>query len=164
MKTAENATISLGKPIVAPCLIPVLHDSTPNCISDPFVVDGKVYKVTALSFGTPHAAVIVDDVDDVNVPALGAALGTHPLFPEGASVVFIQKIENDTIKVRLWQRGAGETAFTSEAACVAGTASMMLQKIMNSKATVLMGAKTVQVEWDRVGDARLTDPVDLVDA
>ena len=142
-KCAE--TVFFGKPITVPCLIPVLHSATPNCVAEPFTADGTPYKVTALSFGTPHGAVLVDDVDAVDVPTLGRALGTHPRFPQGASIVFLQHLGGNRIKARLW----GESTFTNEAACVAGVAAMMNQVIPVNKAEVIMGGKTVFVTWDR---------------
>jgi len=164
MKTTNSVSISLGKPITAPCLIPVLHASTPNCISEPFMVDGKVYRVTALSFGTPHGVVIVDDVDSIDVRSLGASLGTHPLFPEGASIVFVQKINDETIKASLWQRGVGETAFTCEAVCAAATVSIMLQTIIRSIANVLMGGEAFQVKWDGIGEVNIIGAANLISA
>ncbi len=162
MKRSNSITVSFGKPVTASCLIPVLHDSTPNCISDPFMVNGKEYRVTALSFRTPHGVVIVNDAESIDVWSLGSSLGTHVLFPRGANIVFVQVIDSKTIKARLWQRGEGETAFTLEAVCVAMVTSRMLQKIMVHKANVLMGGNTFEVEWDTIGDAKLTGPADLV--
>lgn len=162
--TLENVTVSFGKPITAPCLIPVTHASTPNCVNDPFMVDGGCYKVTALSFGSPHGVVIVEDVDAVNVTSLGSSLGTHSLFPKGASIVFVQMLDKETLKARLWQLNEGERPFTSEAVCVAGTVAMMLQKILTGKANVLMGGNAFQVEWDKGrGDVSLTGPANLLD-
>ena len=74
----------------------------------------------------PHGVVIVDDMDSVDVPALGRALGTHPLFPEGASIIFIQVLDQKSIKARLWQYGEGEKKVAPVAVCVEGVASMML--------------------------------------
>ena len=163
MKTINSATISLGALITAPVLVPVEHKSTPSCINDPFMANGEWYKVTAMSFGTPHGAVFVDDVDSVDVPILGSALGTHPLFPEGASIVFIQMLDKENLKVRLWQRNEGETAFTPEAACVAGTAAMMLQKVLGSTAAVHMHGNTFYVKWSRGGgDVSLTGPAYMI--
>ena len=65
MTATINKTISLGKPVMTPCLIPVEHKATPNCINDPFMINGECWKVTAMSFGSPHGAVFVDDVDNV---------------------------------------------------------------------------------------------------
>lgn len=163
MQTTNITTISIGKPVTAPVLVPVEHKSTPTCISDPFMVDGECYKVTAMSFGSPHGAVLVDNVDGVDVPALGSKIGTHILFPKGASIVFIQMLDKENLTARLWQRDKGETSFTPEAACVAGTAAMMLQKVLGHKANVSMGGNTFQVKWDRGGgDVSLTGPSDVL--
>ena len=165
MNLSDKSLIFMGQPITAPCLIPVLHSSTPSCINNPFIVNGELYGVTALSFGSPHGAVFVDDVDNVDVPALGSAIGTHPLFPKGASIVFIQVLDKETLKVRLWQRDQGEAAFTPEAACVAGAAAMMLQKVSFNEATVNMGGNSLLVQWDRANDGvLLTGPADLMTA
>lgn len=164
MMTSDKKTVSLGKPVTVPVLIPVEHKSTPTCINDPFMVDGKCYKVTAISFGSPYGAVFVDDVDSVNVPSLGAALGTHVLFPKGASIVFIQVLDKKNLKVRHWQRNEGERAFTPEAVCVAGTAAMMTQKILNNIANVSIGGNTFQVEWERSSNnVKLSGSADLIE-
>ena len=162
-KTSEKRTIIFGKPETTPCLIPVTHMSTPNCVYEPFMVDGSCYKVTALSLGSPHGAVIVDDVDAVNVADIGAALGNHPLFPKGASIVFIQIVDNKTVKSRLWQRGKGETPFTAEAVCVAAVAAIMLHKVLTDKATVLMGGSCFEVEWSKAKEeVSLTASADVL--
>ena len=163
MRASNTVTVSLGKPVTAPVLVPVEHKSTPTCINDPFMVDGQCYKVTAMSFGNPHGAVLVDDVDCTDVAEIGSKLGSHVLFPKGASILFIQMLDKENLKARLWQRGKGETDFTPEAACVAGTAAMMLQKVLGHKANVLMGGNTYQVQWDRAGaNVSLTGPASLI--
>jgi len=164
MKTQKNVTISFGNPITSPVLIPVEHKATPTCINNPFMVNGECYKVTAMSFGTPHGAVIVDDVDSVDVKTIGAALGNHVLFPKGANIVFIQVIDKKSIKVRVWQREKGEVPFAREGVCVAGVAAMMLQKILSGKATVHMGGSTVTVKWDRCNGAEVTGAAELLNA
>jgi diaminopimelate epimerase len=161
MKMTSQWTISIGKPIMAPCLIPVEHKSTPHCINDPFMINGDCFKVTAMSFGSPHGAVFVDDCDSVDVEAIGHSLGTHRLFPKGASIVFIQMLDRENLKARLWQWGEGETPFTPEAVCVAGVAAMKLQKVLTSVANVYMGDNIFQVEWNRgIGDVWMTGLAD----
>lgn len=165
MRSTNNATISLGRPITSPVLIPVIHNSTPKCISEPFMVDGEPYKVTCVSFGTPHGAVLVDNVDSVDVPSIGSSLGTHALFPKGASIVFVEVIDSDNLKARIWQQGEGEVEFTTEAACVAATAAMMLQKIMKNETNVALGSLAFHVKWDRGSDnVYLTGSSDLMQA
>lgn len=165
MQLTNTTTISLGKPVTAPVLIPVIHDSTPNCINDPFMVNGKLYNVTCVSFGAPYGAVLVDDVDNADVSSIGSALGTHVLFPKGASIVFIQVVDRDSLKARVWRRGEGEAVFTPEAACVAVIVAIMLQKIMKHEADIVMGDHTFHVKWDMWSDnVYLTGPSDLVQA
>ncbi|MCL2694226.1 MAG: hypothetical protein FWE60_03875 [Oscillospiraceae bacterium] len=149
-------TVSFGKPVTAPCLVPVLHAATPTCIYHPFMVNGEVYKVTAISFGKPHGVVLVDDAAAVDVAKIGAALGTHALFPKGASIVFVQVIDSETIKARLWQRDEGVIEFTPQAVCAAVAASMMLQRVTSRRLKVFMGENTFLGEWDRIGDVRIT--------
>ena len=149
---ATSAAISLGKPVTAPVLVPVLHASTPDCVDEPFMVNGKAYSVTCVSFGAPHGAVFVGDVDSVDVPSLGAALGTHARFPRGASIVFVQALDGETLEARLWQRGESEAASSPEAACVAATAAIMLRKMTRNETDVIMGGDTFRVKWDRGGD------------
>jgi len=155
---SENKTLVFNKPITTPFLIPVIHASTPNCVDNPFMVDGKSYGVTALSLGSPHGVVMVDNLDDIDVSKLGLSLGTHPLFPKGANIVFVQIMDKEALKARLWPQDGSETAYTFEAACAAGTAAMMLRKVSSGKIQVCMGAHSFQVEWDKgEGDVRLTE-------
>jgi len=158
----NNITISLGEPITAPFLVPVKHNTTPICINSTFLTGDELYKVTAMSFGNPHGAVFVDDVEKVDVKTLGRALGNHVLFPEGANIVFIQVLNKNNIMVRLWQRGVGETAFTAEAACVAGTATMMCQKTPYSEINVSMGGNIFQMEWNRGVEVKLSGAENLL--
>ncbi len=162
MPVSDTMTVSFSDPILAPVLIPVEHKATPACIDDPFLVNGAAYRVTAMSFGSPHGAVFVDDVDSVDIQTLGSALGNHVLFPEGASIVFIQILDSQTIKARLWQRGAGETPSTPEAACVAGVAAMMLQKTLAREVRLCMGGEAFQVAWGRGRGVSLTGPAHLL--
>lgn len=164
MKPSADKTLSLGRPVTAPCLVPVVHTSTPSCIHSPFMVNGECHRVTAMSFASPHGAVLVDDADAVDLQGLGSALGTHRLFPQGASIVFIEVLDGQTLKARLWRRGEGEAAFSHEAACVAAITAMMLQKITAHSATVLMGGQSFCVEWNRgAGGVSLSVPAELLD-
>jgi len=156
-------TLLMGQPIVSPCLVPVLHSSTPNCINDPFMVNGECYKLTAMSFGSAHGAVFVDDVDSFDVETIGSELGNHVLFPNGASIVFIEATDGANLKARLWQKDIGEIAFTPEGVSVAGTAGLMLQRVLGTVANIEMGGEEFQVKWDRCGSGvSLTGPASMI--
>ena len=153
MKILNATTTHYDDPILEPVLIPVEHNATPLCINDTFMVSGKPYGVTAMRIDTPHGAVIVDDVDSLDVAKLGSALSNHALFPEGASIVFIQVLDRQTLKARLYLRGEGE-AVTSEAVCVAGVAAMMLQKTLGHRVRVFMGGGVSLMSPARLLEAR----------
>ena len=163
MQSITSETISLGQPNMVPYLIPIDYKSTPTCINHPLIVNGERYKITAMSLGTPHGAVHVDDIDSVDVPTLGAALGTHALFPKGASVVFIQVIDSDNLKARLWQLGEGESSFSPEAACVAGITAILLGKTIAKEINVCMAGNNFHVKWDGGNeDVYLSGPAEWV--
>jgi len=158
-------TISMGKPVLAPFLVPVKHNATPNCINAPFMINGECYKITAMSFGSPHGAVFMDCIDTSDIPNIGRALGTHSLFPKGANIVFIQMLDNETLNARLWCIGKGETDFSAEAVCVAGVTAMMLHRILSDKATVRMGDYRFTVDWNRgTTETFLTGPAEIFEA
>jgi diaminopimelate epimerase len=157
MKTTDAVTISMGKPITAPVLIPVRHRATPTCINQPFTVNGAIYRVTCVSFGTPYGAVLVDDVDSIDLEHLGYSLGTHALFPQGASIVFLQILDKTNIKARLWHRDYGVFDYAPEAACVAFTVAVMLQKMPMQEGNVHMGNNVYHIERSsKDGNVRLT--------
>lgn len=141
-------SISLGKPVTIPFLIPVLHRATPECISSPFMVDNECYYVTALSFGTPYGGVMVEDIEKAELPKIGQALSAHPLFPQGANIVFIQMLDEYNLKARLYARGVGEREYTPEAVGAAGAVPMLLQKTLEQEVNVQMGDKSFRVKWE----------------
>ena len=153
----KNLQLFFGKPVTAPCLIPVSHAATPTCINEPFMVGSGIYRVTALSFGNAHGAVAVDDIDGFDVNSIGEALGNHPRFPKGANIVFFQALDKGNIKARLWQKGEGEKPVTHEAVCVAGTASIMVHAILKNEVNVSMGGHVYTVRWDRGKGVTLSD-------
>lgn len=162
----DNAiTLLMGQPVTAPCLIPVLHSSTPSCINNPFMVSGDCYNLTAMSFGSPHGAVFVDDLDALDIDTVGAALSSHVLFPKGANIVFVQAQDADarSLNAKLWHREDGNATYTAEAVSVAGTAALMLQKVLGTSASISMGGENFLVKWDRCGDGvSVTGPTTMV--
>ncbi|MCL2050539.1 MAG: hypothetical protein FWG91_02230 [Lachnospiraceae bacterium] len=145
----NNISVSFGKPITAPYLIPVLYNGSPMCINNPLLIDGEILKVTVISLGRPHGVLFVDDLKSVDVKKIGALLGTNAIFPKGASIIFAKKQDEESLETRLWQHGEGETAYTNEAAAVAGTVAIMLNKTCITKVKVTMGGNSFLTEWGR---------------
>ena len=154
-------TVSFDCPITEPYLIPVIHNSTPSCINVPFMVEGVAYNVTSFSLqnsagARPFGVVETDNLDAMDVSLHGQALCTHPLFPSGADIVFVQIEHNNLIKARLYEKEGVEPDFSERGACAAFVAARILDKTYGS-ALVAMGGKTCCVEWDGVdGDVKLS--------
>lgn len=149
MQMMYKQPVTLGKPIVAPSLIPVLHRATPACINEPFMADGRPYRMTCLSFSQPYGVVFTEDVEGVNLEEIGPLLEKHPRFPQGASIVFVQVCADYSLKARLWQRNEEEQPYSLEAACAALVAAGMNQKLNDRQADVKMGGRRFHVGWDR---------------
>ena len=156
-QTFQPNTVSYGSPVMAPCLIPVIHASTPSCINERFMVEGETYYVTSFSLQGSFGAVITNSIDTLDVSSIGGTLSTHPLFPLGADIVFVEIEHKDMIKARLYHKGEGEVSFSERGACAAFVAARILDKTYGSS-LVAMGNKTCRVEWDGVdGEVSLSE-------
>ena len=145
----QQHTVSFGRPVMSPYLIPVLHSTSPSCINVPFTAEGQAYYVTSFSLQGPLGAVITDNVDDLDIALHGQALCTHPLFPLGADIVFVEIKNKDLLKARFYEKETGEAGFSRRGVCAAFVAARILNKTCGS-ALVAMGGKMCRVEWDGV--------------
>ncbi len=109
------------------------------CINENLTVDGKVYKVTCLSMGNPHCVTFVDDVDSYPVTAIGPLIENNKVFPRRTNVGFVQVLNNHELKVRVWERGCGETLACGTGTCAAVTAANRLGKAGNSVTIHVLG-------------------------
>ena len=116
-----------------------------TCINENLEVDGKVFKVTCLSMGNPHCVVFVDNVDDFPVEQIGRKIENHKAFPRRTNVGFVQVLNHDELKVRVWERGCGETLACGTGTCAAVAAANKLGKVGN-KVTVKVLGGDLQVE------------------
>lgn len=119
-----SATVNMGKFILTPKDIPVNMEGE-SVIHKPITVGKKEYRFTAISVGNPHAVIFVPNVDDVDVEELGPLFEHHQLFPQRVNVEFVQLIDRDEIKIRVWERGNGETWACGTGACAAVAASVI---------------------------------------
>lgn len=123
--TLETATVDMGEPVLTPALIPTTFDG--EMVFDcPVDTDLGTFRVTAVSMGNPHAILWVDDVDAAPVSEVGPLIERHPAFPKATNVEFAQSVDVNTIRLRVWERGVGETLACGTGACatlVAGALS-----------------------------------------
>ena len=105
----QTVRVNMGSPELVPKNIPI-DSNLDRFISEDVEVDGKVYKVTGVSMGNPHAVTFIDDTDSLEIEKIGPKFETHKLFPKKINTEFAQIVDRNTIKMRVWERGAGENA------------------------------------------------------
>jgi diaminopimelate epimerase len=141
----KSVKVDMGLPILERGKIPMLGDGI--CINEDLLVSGENYKVTCLSIGNPHCVVFVDNVDSFPVQTLGPKIENHPLFPKRTNVEFVQILNNHEMKVRVWERGCGETLACGTGACASSFAGKLTRKISGTVAIHLLGGD-VKVEYN----------------
>ncbi|MDQ3932726.1 MAG: diaminopimelate epimerase [Actinomycetota bacterium] len=112
----EEATVEMGAPSFHPASIP-FEAPGDEAVDVPVAVNGSLVRLTTVSFGNPHAVVVVDQLSAVPVDTIGAALEHHPRFPDRTNVEFAQVTGPREVRVRVWERGVGETAGCGSGAC-----------------------------------------------
>ena len=117
--------VDMGAPITKPDQIPAISDKE-IIVDEPITVDGQEYRITCVSMGNPHGVVFVDDTDSIDIEKIGPKFEHHEMFPDRTNTEFIQIIDRNNIKMRVWERGAGETL-----ACGTGTCASVYACILN---------------------------------
>ncbi len=117
-----NVTVNMGTPRFAPEDIPFI---APNeAMIDPLIVDGQVYDISVVSMGNPHAVQVVESVDTAPVALHGALIENHPRFPQKVNAGFMQILSRNEIRLRVFERAAGETLACGTGACAAVVAGI----------------------------------------
>jgi diaminopimelate epimerase len=121
--SVEAVTVGMGRARFELGALPMDGDPAATFVGEPFEVDGRSYKATAVSMGNPHLVLFVEeDPDDVDVARIGPAVEQSPRFPERTNVEFVA-VQGDGVKVRVWERGVGETLACGTGACAAVVAA-----------------------------------------
>jgi len=127
-----EATVDMGKPIFKCADIPMISDHFMFVDQGLVLRDDEegreVYNGTAISVGNPHFITFVEDVDKLDLPKLGPRFEHHKLFPEGVNTEFVQVVDANTVKFRVWERGSGETLACGTGASAVTVATILLNK------------------------------------
>jgi len=132
-----------------------------DVVDEPIDVDGALLRVTAVGLGNPHCVVFVDDPAAADLHRLGPALEHHPLFPRRTNVQLVRVEGRDRVRVRVWERGAGETLASGSSACAVAAACVRLGRTSRT-VTVVMDGGVLRVEVGEDSHVRLTGPATLV--
>jgi diaminopimelate epimerase len=152
--------VDMGVPILEPALIPFLADGeSPTYELD---LDGETLTIGAVSMGNPHAVALVDDVDRAPVERLGPRIESHPRFPRRVNAGFMQVLAPDCIRLRVHERGAGETLACGTGACAA-VVSGRLRGLLGARVRVELPGGDLVIQWSGTGQPVLmTGPAERV--
>jgi diaminopimelate epimerase len=156
-KIGAQFRVAMARPEFDPRKIPV--KSKEPVINKKFKFDGKEYKITCLSMGNPHCVIVVKDVSKIALDEIGPKIERHPMFPKRVNVEFVQVVSKGRLKMRVWERGAGETLACGTGACAALAACNRLG-LVAKKALINLPGGDLFIEWDDV--CRLTGPARFV--
>jgi len=149
-------TVDMGAPRFRPQDVPfIIEGRAPSYMID---VDGKEYEFAVLSMGNPHAVMIVDDILSAPVETLGPAVERHPRFPERVNVGFMEISDPNRIRLRVFERGAGETLACGSGACAAVVAGRQ-QGLLDERVLVELPGGSLFIQWSGEGhNVMMTGP------
>jgi diaminopimelate epimerase len=142
----SSVRVDMGEPVLEPAAIPV-DVAGDYAIQVPVLVDQIEYELNCVSMGNPHAVIFTGGIDALNLPELGPKFEFNVLFPKRTNTEFVEVLDSSHVRMRVWERGAGETLACGTGACavlVAGVLSGLLQR----KAVVDLRGGSLQIEWN----------------
>lgn len=144
----ETARVDMGAAILTPRDIPAALDGE-RAIGVPLVVDETVYHITCVSMGNPHCVVFLEeDIDQLDLPRIGPKFEHNALFPERVNTEFVNILPDGSLKMRVWERGSGETWACGTGACAVGVAACLTGRArMNEDITVHLRGGDLTVQY-----------------
>ena len=146
----KTVRVDMGRPDFTAQHIPVVSD-TDEVIGADWEVAWQHWDVTCVSTGNPHCVVLVSDVDELNLEKIGPLFERDPRFPDRVNTEFVQICAPDRIRMRVWERGSGETMACGTGSC-ASVAAMIRKGLVSDHATVELRGGSLSVFWDREKD------------
>lgn len=156
----RQVDVDMGAPELVPAEIPFQAEQ--QAVIYPIDVDGQTLELSAVSMGNPHGVLVVDDVDTAPVATLGPALESHPRFPQKANIGFMQVVSRNEIRLRVYERGAGETLACGTGACAA-VVTGRLRGLLDEDVLVHLPGGELRIRWAGEGEAvRMIGPATTV--
>jgi len=142
----RNVMVNMGEPILDPEQIPVNISELP-VLNFPLDINGKIWKISCVSMGNPHAVVFTENIKSLNLPVVGPEFENNKLFPKRINTEFIEVLDRNTLNMRVWERGAGETLACGTGACAAVVASILNGYTARKVKVKLVGGE-LEIEWN----------------
>ena len=142
-------TVNMGAPILSPAEIPVDLPTDEDKILDyPVEIGGREYKITCVSMGNPHSVAVVEDVESFPIETVGPLFENNPIFPKRVNAEFVEIVSRDYAKMRVWERGIGETMACGTGTCATAVACMLKGLTDDTVTIKLLGGELI-IRWDR---------------
>jgi diaminopimelate epimerase len=143
-----QVTVDMRPPLLAPAEIPFLASA--QALTYPLEIAGRTCTISAVSMGNPHAVLLVDDVEGFPVAELGPALEQHAAFPRRVNAGFLQILDRSAVRLRVYERGVGETLSCGTGACAAMVAGR-LRGLLDDEVTVQTRGGDLRIQWTGPG-------------
>ena len=143
----KTVRVNMGAPILECDKVPVKYDDE-KMINKPVKVDGKTFNITCVSMGNPHAVTFINDTDNLEIEKIGPKFENNEIFPDKVNTEFIEIIDKKTVKMRVWERGSGETFACGTGACASVVASV-LNRLTENKVTVKLLGGELEIEYNQ---------------
>ncbi|WP_404400756.1 diaminopimelate epimerase [Idiomarina seosinensis] len=154
-----QVTVEMGEPQFEPASVPFKAQKAEHTYI--LRVKDKTIFCGVMGLGNPHCVIQVDDVDDAPVSSLGSEIAQHERFPESVNVGFMQILNRDKIRVRVFERGVGETLACGSGACAAAVIAMQQEKL-NGQVTVQLPGGELLIRWQPGQVVKMTGPAELI--
>lgn len=159
----KTARVNMGAPILNPAEIPVNFDGD-TAVARQMTVGGQDYTVTCVSMGNPHCVTVIDSVDDLEIEKVGPLFENDPIFPDRVNTEFIERMGPAAFKMRVWERGSGETLACGTGACASAVAMVLNGECRRDEdIQVILRGGTLTIRWDsETGNVFMTGPAETV--
>lgn len=153
----DTVRVNMGAPELAAALVPVVNEKE-QAVDEPIFVQGREYRMTCVSMGNPHAVVFMENVDSLAIEKIGPYFENHERFPRRVNTEFVEVIDRNTVRMRVWERGTGETLACGTGAC-ATVVACVLNGLTQECVTVKLSGGDLTVTWDKeAGVVYMTGP------
>ncbi|MFT8888506.1 MAG: diaminopimelate epimerase [Ethanoligenens sp.] len=159
--TVSSVCVDMGSPSMEIEKIPVRYTER-RMVEAPIIVDGSTYTITCVSMGNPHAVIFTEGIDDLEIEKVGPHFEHHEMFPESVNTEFVEVLGDHQLKMRVWERGSGETLACGTGACASVVAACLTKRCpRNEDIEVLLRGGALSIRWDN-DRVWMTGPAELV--
>lgn len=157
----KQVRVNMGSPLLKPEEIPIALEGE-NVIDVPISIDDTVYRMTGVGMGNPHTVVFLDDIEQMKIEEIGPKFENHSYFPNRVNTEFVKVIDRTHVKMRVWERGSGETLACGTGACAVAVACI-LNGLTEEDVTVSLLGGDLQIQWERKENiVYMTGPAEVV--